>query len=508
MKSVVARIDVRLMLSLGAGLIVPTAIAVDLFVTPYPVKPVLAIALLALAALHIRAVPWEVALGCLILLILFVPVRRFVFPGNLPFQPEPYRALAGVVLVGWGFSLLADSRVRLRRSGYEGPLLLVVAAVLASLSANGDRVAELDTRVVKSLIFFLTFVLILYLVVSVVRTRAAVLVLLKSLTIGGALVAATAVVEFRTGFNVYDRAASYVPYVASVDPASTGLAREGSTRAYASAQHPIALGVALAMIVPLALYFAYTGRRRWWWAAAALVLLAGTLSTVSRTPIVALAVVTVVFLWLRPRLTSRFLPAVIPLVVAIYFAVPGAAGAIKAAFFPEEGLLAEQRLTFALPSDVPTWCNTAARLADVGPALDDVSRKPLLGYGYRTRITTGESGSNACILDNQWLSTLLETGALGVLGWAWLFLRFMRRGVRQAKQDASADGLLSVSLVASVAAFAVSMLFFDAFSFIQATFLLFVLLGLGSVLQGSPAPLTVAVAKGMRPAEGLPSPGR
>ncbi len=51
--------------------------------------------------------------GCwrrLILVILFIPIRRYSLPGNLPFELEPYRLLVALLLVGWGASLLVDPR--------------------------------------------------------------------------------------------------------------------------------------------------------------------------------------------------------------------------------------------------------------------------------------------------------------------------------------------------------------------------------------------------------------
>ena len=64
--------------------------------------------------------------------------------------------------------------------------------------------------------------------------------------------------------------------------------------------------------------------------------------------------------------------------------------------------------------------------------------RPLLGEGFGTRVvdativrTTVPKGPgldpNVRILDNQWLGTLLETGAVGFFGWAWLFTRALRR---------------------------------------------------------------------------------
>ena len=47
-------------------------------------------------------VGWHGLLAGLILVILFVPIRRYTLPGNLPFELEPYRLLVIVLLVALG----------------------------------------------------------------------------------------------------------------------------------------------------------------------------------------------------------------------------------------------------------------------------------------------------------------------------------------------------------------------------------------------------------------------
>ena len=70
---------------------------------------------------------------------------------------------------------------------------------------------------------------------------------------------------------------------------------------------------------------------------------------------------------------------------------------------------------------------------------------------------------------------------VGVFAWVWLYSRFIRR-LAEAKRDPSSDGVLAAALAASAAAYAVGMFFFDAFAFIQVTFLLYFILGLGASL--------------------------
>ena len=72
---------------------------------------------------------------------------------------------------------------------------------------------------------------------------------------------------------------------------------------------------------------------------------------------------------------------------------------------------------------------TAGRVADLGPALDRWSRKPFLGSGFGTTVAdpNAPKESEQQILDDQWLGSLLEIGALGVLALLWLFVRAVRR---------------------------------------------------------------------------------
>jgi len=182
-------------------------------------------------------------------------------------------------------------------------------------------------------------------------------------------------------------------------------------------------------------------------------------------------------------------PALIPALIVIKLVLPGTLGAIKNSFMPAGGLVAEQQ---SMPG-----ASGSGRLADLGPALQEWKQTPLVGQGFGTRVVDANvRGPRANILDNEWLGTLLEIGALGFFGWLWFFARVVRRLGKEAKEDDSERGWLLVSIAASVAAFAVGMFTYDAFSFIQVTFLMFVLVGLGASLSAErPTPLAVRAAR-------------
>jgi O-antigen ligase len=466
------------------GPVVSAAIAISAFAVLVLTVPLglpvfeisMFVAAIVVAAVAYRTLlQWEMLLGLTILVILFVPIKRYALPGNLPLDLEPYRLLVMLVVAGWVTSLLVDPRIRLRASGFEGPLLLVLFAAVASAVVNPGRVSALGVQdeVLKGIMFLASFLLVVYLIVSVIRTRALVDFLVKVLVAGGAVVAVAAVVESRTGYNVFDHLGQAVPFLRDAQ-VRTGeaLARGGNLRAFGSAQSPIALGAAFDLLIPLAIYLTWK-TRRWFWAVAGVLLLIGGLATLTRTSVVMLFPIVLVFLWLRPSDTRRLWPVLVPVVCAAYFAVPGTLGSIKGAFFPEGGLIAQQSKNAGFGG--------SGRIADIDPALAEWAERPLLGQGYSTR-QTGRENRQTLILDNQWLKTLVETGIVGAFAWLWLYGRFIRRLGAEAKRDRSADGVLAVALASSVAAFAVGMFFFDAFSFIQVTFLLFFVLGLGAAL--------------------------
>jgi hypothetical protein len=441
---------------------------------------------LAAVAVSIGFIPWPRLIAALILLILFVPIRRYYLPVNLPFQLEPYRIFVALLVLGWCASLLVDTRTKFRRTGFEGPIVLIVASSIASIVANPGRVAAVSSLVDKKLMFVLSFVLVLYVISSVVRRLDEVDFLAKTLVGGGAVVALFAIVEARTGFNVFNHLSRIVPLLDDHELLGPSFKRYGTARlrVFGSAEHPIALCAAFVVITPLALYLARRYRQRRWMLCA-IALAAACAATVSRTGIVMFVVVVLVYLWLRPRETIRLWPAAVVAVIVIKVALPGTLGAIKQSFLPPGGLVAEQEGSAGQLG--------SGRLADLSPGLKEWTRQPLFGQGFGTRIVDEGAGVPAAnILDDQWLGTLLETGAVGFFGWLWFFVRVVRRFGAEAKRDESERGWLLASLAAGVAAFGVGMLTFDAFSFIQVTFLLFILVGMGSALLAErPTPLAM-----------------
>src|SRR5581483_10772631 len=219
----------------------------------------------------------------------------------------------------------------------------------------------------------------------------------------------------------------------------TGASRGGRPRAYASAQHPIALGAALVMLLPLSFYLARkTGQRRWLYCS--VLLLLGLFATVSRTGFLMLIVVLVFIVWLRRQEVKKYWPALIPAIALIHFAVPGTFGSMIQAFFPKGGLIAQQ-----------TNANVGSgRLATLKPVLrNEFYPHPLLGEGFGTRIS-GDNGAgvaaNAPILDDEWAGVLVQTGIFGAFAFGWIIVRAVRMLARFSRGDPGPDGWLATAL--------------------------------------------------------------
>ena len=446
----------------------------------------LAIVLAVSGAFYSVLFRWETLLALLFAVLLFIPIGRYDMPVKLPLSLEPYRIYAAVLVLAWGSSLLIDPRVRLRRSSIGRPLLAILLAYLASDFVNAGRVHSLgvDGTVLKKLMFFVSFVLIAYMIMSLVSDDGALDLLIKIIVCMAAVVAIFTVIEQQTRWSLFNHLSA--GGLLDFKGLSFSDTHDPRVRALGSADSPIAMGAGFAMLLPLTFYLrAKTGANRW--LVIGFVLFAGLLATRSRTSILMLLAVVVVFALLRPQAVKRALPWVVPLVLAAHIASPGSLATLKESFFPKGGIIAQQQ------GDAGGY--GSGRVADLSPGLRDWSHKPVLGSGFGTRVTERiDPRVNAPILDDQWLGTLIETGIVGFLAWIWLFVHVIRRLGRAAKEDDSARGWLFVGLTGAVAGYAVSMTVYDAFSFAQEALLLFILLGIGMVAlrlheEAAPAPV-------------------
>jgi polysaccharide biosynthesis protein PslJ len=420
---------------------------------------------------------WRSLITLLLGVIWFIPIKRYGFPFHLPFDVEPYRILVAFLVLVWIAALLIDRRVRLRAGKIDFAVFAFFFVVLVSDAANFRYIESQNIQidVLKSLSFFFSFVLVYLIIVSITRTRDDLQFFVKILVAGGAIVGAAAIIEYRTRYNIFDHLTKVFPFLSFSGPLDA--TRAGNLRVYASAQHPIAFSAAMVMLIPLAVYLARSSRGYRWWVAFVLIGM-GAAASLSRTGVTMFVAAFVVFWRYRPADTRRLLPVLLLGGVVVFLALPHVLGTLSTSLFPAGGLLAEQRQSGNFVGG-----HKLGRLATLGPGLHQWEKHPALGTGFGSRILNADDPThvNANIQDDQWLDQLQETGVVGVFVLIWLFVRSTRLLGRLARVD-DRDGLLAGALAASLVAFFVGMFTFDAFSFIQVTFLFFIVLAFGTSL--------------------------
>jgi O-antigen ligase/polysaccharide polymerase Wzy-like membrane protein len=427
---------------------------------------------------------WTGAIALLVLVVWLVPIKSYTLPVHLPFSLELYRLLLIVFGVCWVVAALAGTK-RMHAGGLGKPVALLAAVTTLSVIANMHAIQNegLGTQAIKSLSYFLSFLLAYLLVLSTIDGYRAAHTVATSFVIGAVVVAVAALYESRTHYNVFHHLQQWVPIFKSTHTITENRIRGGRLRVTGSAQHPIALGAALTMAVPLSLYTVSRARTRTrqfaWWGVAA-VIVAGALATVSRTVVSMALAVLVVGLLVRRREIVRRWPVLIVLALVVHVASPGAVSHLYRAFFPKQGLSSSL--------EGRSGAVGSGRVADIGPGIRSWKETPFLGHGLGTGKDPSTVGTGAIvdpetgapiIFDDQYLNSLVSIGALGLLAVLWFVWGSVVSLLRRARRIPQEQSDLVVACAAAAAAFGVGMLTFDAFSFVQSTLIFFVLVALG-----------------------------
>ena len=425
---------------------------------------------------------WTNAAVMLLLLIWFVPIKTYSFPVDLPFQLEPYRVFLLVLIFTWLLGLIAGHS-RLSAGGHAYPLILFTAGLFATqiLNFNELNAGSTDPEALLALSYLLSFVIVFLLVTSTIHSISALEQLVRVLVVGAAIVAATALYDSRFSYNVFEHLHEWIP-ILEFTPREVDAVRGGRLRVFGSAQHPIALSVALLMIVPFALLLsrrASTALRSRLWIGAALLCAVGAIATVSRTTVLMVIAMLVVALLLRARAILPYWPLIFVLPVVVHFAAPGALGGIYNSIFPDEGFVSSLGTGRAGQPG-------SGRLADLGPGYDLWSKSPFVGRGVGQQDIAPELPPGAVeregiplIFDNQYLSTLVTTGLLGLIALAWFTWGGVVKLARAAKDRLGPPSDLIAACSVSAAGFGASMIVFDALYFVQCTLIFFLVLAIG-----------------------------
>ncbi|MBF9326929.1 O-antigen ligase family protein [Mycobacteroides chelonae] len=223
--------------------------------------------------------------------------------------------------------------------------------------------------------------------------------LLKALVIGAAITAAFALVQFGTGVDI--AAMIRIPGIMKFGDTGVahGIVREGVVRAQGAAAHALELSAVLTTIAPIGVALVYSaqaaGRKAWPWALLTIVVIAGSVVTVSRSAFIGLAAAILVMSWRWPvrRLAGL---------------VAAALGAAAVAAVSGLGVFDAIISTFMGSVDDPSL---QSRARGIDYVMAHWTEHFWLGQGAFTY----PLGPEQPVLDNEYLSRLIEGGILGLL---------------------------------------------------------------------------------------------
>ncbi|GAA4631647.1 hypothetical protein GCM10023196_061870 [Actinoallomurus vinaceus] len=275
-------------------------------------------------------------------------------------------------------------------------------------------------------------------------------------TIGG-LLGVVGVTQFFTGLDL----ARYVHIPGLVQQVHifSSVPRDEFNRPAGTAIHPIEFGVVLGLLLPLAIHgarYAPEGRRGIRWTQV-IVIAAAMMMTVSRSAVLGAFIALVVILPTWDAGSRRRAYAVIVCFgAALYVLTPGLLGTVK-----------------SLITHIGNDSSTNYRTHDYDAAAHYFARSPWFGRGFGTFLPQFYR-----IFDNQYLVTLVEMGATGLLALLGLFGTgwWLARRARAMSDDPRVRHLAQC-LAACVAVAAFSFGVFDAASFPMTCGLTFLILG-------------------------------
>ena len=364
-------------------------------------------------------------------------------------------------LLGWYVLLWIHPGFALHRGRQPARLAAAFFAFVyvgAYVSANRHALGSTaQNGADRGMIFVTGWLAVLLLAADGIQTWDTLQVLLRRLVTCISVIAAIGISQFATGFNL----ANYVVIpgltrqIAFVDL----LSRDGINRPSATTAHPLEFAAVLGLALPLALHqarFARPGSRLGPWLQVGLIGSALPL-TVSRSAVLGLAIIALVLMPTWPLRQLRI-------------AYPALAGALIMLWVAEPGLV---RLLYQLFSETGSESSSVSRLDAYSSAAPFIAQHPWFGQGFGTFLP-----QTYFFVDDQYLTTLIETGVLGLLAVLSLFVLgwYLGRSTRRLCADGQTRDLLQ-SLAVSALSTGVSFSTFDALGYSTISGLSFLLIG-------------------------------
>ena len=419
-----------------------------------------------------RLMPW--ALAGFLAMVWLVPFDSITLPVSLPLDAKLDRPFLVCMAGLWVLSLIGRNTVsRLRMSPVHWALLAFVVIAMSSLVLNDAVLIRLNETelAIRKLALLLSYVLLFVIVASSlkaeeVRNFTRLLVALSTITAVGALI------EYRTGYNAFFQWSSHL-FPVVIPPELGAVDSIGRKSVIGPTIHPLAV----AMMMSLTLPFAITGflnsverRNKILYGLAVVLMIAAAFGTQRKTSVVAPAFGMIVLIAYRPQALRRMLPIFVGLVVIVHGIAPGALGGVTDQLMPQN--------LFGVMS-------TKDRQSDYGAITPDILQHPLLGRGYESY-----DQKKYRILDNQYLTTIIGVGIVGIASYLAIFFSILLLAHRLARSRDPDQASRAMAAAAAIASLVVGSMLLDVFALPQLPYLIVFIGGLvvvSSQAQDRPA---------------------
>lgn len=353
--------------------------------------------------------------GLLICVLTLIPAR-LILPG---FGDRPVYILGVLMFVWWLVSRMAPhltmpgpQPIRWAILAYALTILMSYAVaqlrLLTSIEANGAD---------RAMLYFACFAGIALVTADGIATESRLDQVIRVFVFCGAVMAVIAVIQFAFSYDA--TTLIQIPGLVAKWEAIGFEARGAAIRVASTTTHYIELATVLATILPFAIHLAmFARRRRWIPIAISLLLMAGVMTTVSRSGVLAVAIVAVLLI---PTWNWRFRYNVF---VMLGLLMAGLAAA-------KPSLMRTLTSLFEDPSSNPAFTVRQERYPLVWSYF---VQHPWLGRGTGTWLAPQYQ-----ILDNYWLAFLISNGIIGVLLLATMHLIAFGAAMQARRRAATAE---------------------------------------------------------------------
>jgi polysaccharide biosynthesis protein PslJ len=398
------------------------------------------------------------ALSVFLFMLMLIPSALVVGAFGAAGRPA---TLLGATLLGW--YLLARQHPAItvdtgRQPVRTAAIVFACSALASYISANLSALTTTEVNAAnRGLILLAGWLGVMLVAADGIYGEDRLAMLCRRIVLGATVMAVLGIAEFASGTDLTKFVS--IPGLATHFQATDLLTRDGLARANSTAAQPLELSAVLAMSLPLAIhqarYAAERLRRRRWLQAA--IISVGIPMAVSRSALIALAVMAILLVPTWPiRQRRRVYLGLAACAVGLWLLTPGLLASFGKAFGQ-------------LGTDTSTTSRADA-LSLAGPL---ITAHPWFGVGLATF-----DPQHAFFVDDQFVTSLIETGVTGLLAVLGIFVAgwYVGRKLRAATIPQRTRDL-GQSLIASIAVAAVFFASFDVLSFSIASSLFFLIVG-------------------------------